>query len=97
MLRFFSFFPNGNSQDLCKVNKKSIFARKTGHPEECIELEMLFPSEYPNDPPFIRVLQPRFALRSGHVTIGGRWSALLFSLCPRSSSYCVSAAFAWTC
>lgn len=24
-----------------------------------------------NDPPFIRVLAPRFALRSGHVTIGG--------------------------
>lgn len=54
------------------MNKKSFFARKTGHQEECIELEMLFPSEYPNDPPFIRVLQPRFALRSGHVTIGGR-------------------------
>ena len=36
-----------------------------------ILLEILFPNEYPNDPPFIRVLKPRFMLRTGHVTIGG--------------------------
>ena len=39
--------------------------------QSCIELEMLFPSEYPQEPPFIRVIQPRFAFHTGHVTIGG--------------------------
>lgn len=59
-------YPPSDSQlhkDLEKVKRKA----KT----DCILLEMLFPSEYPNDPPFIRVLKPRFQMRSGHVTIGG--------------------------
>jgi len=33
--------------------------------------EMTFPKEYPNKPPFIRVLTPRFVHLTGHVTIGG--------------------------
>lgn len=51
-------------KDLKKLSKKK-------KDINCILLEMLFPSEYPNDPPFIRVLKPRFMMRSGHVTIGG--------------------------
>lgn len=36
-----------------------------------IELRISFPSQYPTAPPYVRVLRPRFAFRTGHVTIGG--------------------------
>ena len=34
-------------------------------------LEIKVPETYPFNPPFIRVIRPRFAFRTGHVTIGG--------------------------
>jgi len=34
-------------------------------------LEIKFPSEYPNLPPFVRVVYPKFKFRTGHVTVGG--------------------------
>lgn len=34
-------------------------------------LEVIFPKEYPNMPPFIRVVYPRFHQYTGHITIGG--------------------------
>jgi hypothetical protein len=34
-------------------------------------LEFWFPFDYPNNPPFVRVVRPRFAFRTGHVTVGG--------------------------
>eukprot|EP01027_Heterolobosea_sp_BB2_P012436 GEZU01018029.1.p2 GENE.GEZU01018029.1~~GEZU01018029.1.p2 ORF type:complete len:199 (+),score=39.93 GEZU01018029.1:277-873(+) len=34
-------------------------------------LHMLFPSNYPFEPPFVRVIRPRFGFHTGHVTIGG--------------------------
>jgi ubiquitin-conjugating enzyme E2 Q len=36
-----------------------------------ILLEMRFSKDYPHLPPFVRVVKPRFAFRTGHVTIGG--------------------------
>jgi len=36
-----------------------------------ISLHVIFPPNYPFSPPFLRVLRPRFAFRTGHVTIGG--------------------------
>lgn len=36
-----------------------------------VVLEIDFPDEYPNIPPFVRVVSPRFAYRKGHVTVGG--------------------------
>ena len=36
--------------------------------QDYILLEMNFPSDYPFAPPFIRVVEPRFAFHSGHVT-----------------------------
>lgn len=36
-----------------------------------IDMVMKFPKDYPFNPPFIRVIRPRFAFRTGHVTMGG--------------------------
>jgi len=38
---------------------------------ESITLHVVFPPNYPFAPPFLRVIRPRFAFRTGHVTIGG--------------------------
>ena len=36
-----------------------------------VEMCVTFPPEYPNLPPFVRVVQPRFMFHTGRVTIGG--------------------------
>jgi ubiquitin-conjugating enzyme E2 Q len=36
-----------------------------------VELEMRFSKDYPFQPPFVRVVRPRFVFHTGHVTIGG--------------------------
>ncbi len=36
-----------------------------------VTMKIVFPSEYPLAPPFVRVLRPRFAFMTGHVTSGG--------------------------
>lgn len=36
-----------------------------------VSLSMKFPREYPFRPPFIRIVRPRFAFRTGRVTVGG--------------------------
>ncbi|CAH1780089.1 unnamed protein product, partial [Owenia fusiformis] len=46
------------------------YARKFKR-EASIHLEMKFPASYPMEPPFIRVLRPKFKFLTGHVTIGG--------------------------
>mmetsp|Transcript_16184 Transcript_16184/g.34417 ORF Transcript_16184/g.34417 Transcript_16184/m.34417 type:complete len:372 (+) Transcript_16184:92-1207(+) len=40
-------------------------------PGKRILLRVLFPSQFPTQPPYIRVIRPRFAYRTGHVTLGG--------------------------
>ena len=40
-------------------------------PGKRVTLRIAFPSGYPSSPPYVRVLRPRFAFRTGHVTIGG--------------------------
>lgn len=40
-------------------------------PEHRIVLRASFPSNFPEAPPYIRVIRPRFQFRTGHVTIGG--------------------------
>ncbi|CUE86367.1 ubiquitin conjugating protein, putative [Bodo saltans] len=44
--------------------------RASGGPQSII-LAMKFPTEYPFRPPFIRIVKPRFAFRTGRVTVGG--------------------------
>jgi len=36
-----------------------------------IKLEILFGPSYPFDPPFVRIVRPRFQYRTGHITLGG--------------------------
>ena len=36
-----------------------------------IKLEVTFPEDYPSRPPFVRVITPRFVMRTARVTIGG--------------------------
>ena len=40
-------------------------------PGKRIVLSVAFPSSFPSQPPYMRVIRPRFAFRTGHVTIGG--------------------------
>lgn len=46
-------------QDLIKLNIKAI------------EMEIRFPERYPIEPPFIRIVSPRFEYKTGHITSGG--------------------------
>ena len=36
-----------------------------------VELEFTFNENYPVQPPFVRIISPRFIYRTGHITIGG--------------------------
>jgi hypothetical protein len=52
------------------------FAAATGQPP-AVELEFAFsPEHFPYAAPFVRVVRPMFAFRTGHVTIGGSICAL---------------------
>eukprot|EP01102_Stenamoeba_stenopodia_P001224 TRINITY_DN11059_c0_g1_i3.p1 TRINITY_DN11059_c0_g1~~TRINITY_DN11059_c0_g1_i3.p1 ORF type:complete len:134 (-),score=20.34 TRINITY_DN11059_c0_g1_i3:121-522(-) len=59
-IKFFNFEDSDPlGQDLKKMKKQYIL------------LHAVFPPSYPYDPPFIRVIRPRFQYRTGHVTVGG--------------------------
>jgi len=59
-LKFFNFDPKDPiAQDLYKLKRDHIL------------LHIAFPATYPLNPPFVRVIRPRFQFRTGHVTIGG--------------------------
>jgi len=45
--------------------------RKTCKRPEEIVFESRFDTNYPRTPPFLRVVSPRFAFHTGHITIGG--------------------------
>jgi len=46
------------------------YCTQTGS-EAAIRLEITFGGGYPHVPPFLRVVSPRFAFHTGHVTVGG--------------------------
>ena len=43
-----------------------VYAKKTRR-KPVIELEMKFPKDYPMNPPFVRILRPRFQFLTGTV------------------------------
>ena len=51
-----------------------------------VHLKMIFPSNFPFSPPFVRVLYPRFRQYSGHITIGGSICTEALTLSGWSSS-----------
>lgn len=38
---------------------------------DAVICELTFPPDFPFAPPFLRVIRPRFAFMTGHITIGG--------------------------
>ena len=62
-------------KDLVELEKKMGDKKKA-----MLQYEVIFSDSYPHDPPFIRVVFPRFAFRTGHVTVGG--SICIESLTP---------------
>jgi len=57
-------------QDTPLAAELRMYAERYKQSDE-IQLEMLFSADFPMSPPFVRVLTPRFAFHTGHVTIGG--------------------------
>ena len=53
--------------DIAKDMKK--WEQKTG--KNYIKMIVSFPPDYPMSPPFVRVVEPRFEIHTGRVTIGG--------------------------
>mmetsp|Transcript_119258 Transcript_119258/g.371514 ORF Transcript_119258/g.371514 Transcript_119258/m.371514 type:complete len:163 (+) Transcript_119258:1-489(+) len=47
------------------------FAEKHPSGLAAVVMDVVFPDSYPMDPPFIRVVRPRFQIHTGHITIGG--------------------------
>jgi hypothetical protein len=48
----------------------SQWSQKTEEPPMILS-HIVYPSDYPNSPPFVRIIRPRFQYMTGHVTIGG--------------------------
>jgi len=46
------------------------YSKKLGKKQEIV-FEIFFTKDFPFYPPFIRVVRPRFAFHTGHITIGG--------------------------
>ena len=60
------------------ANQLSQWAQRT-RKDDTIVLAAQFPMTFPDDPPFVRVVRPRFVYRTGHVTIGGSFCTELLT------------------
>merc|ERR1711957_477561 len=56
--------------DVPLFGELAAFAAKYNAPA-AIQMELLFSPAFPMEPPFVRVIRPRFAFHTGHVTVGG--------------------------
>ena len=65
-VKVFGFDKDGDAQEAALAGD---MARLRG--EKAIVLRVVFPSMYPAQPPYLRVIRPRFQFRTGHVTVGG--------------------------
>ncbi|PRW18413.1 tankyrase isoform X2 [Chlorella sorokiniana] len=69
-LEVFQF--DADTRSGCNLNKDLEFLGRTWGPKHAaVELELRFPDNYPDAPFFLRVVRPRMAAYSGHVTAGG--------------------------
>ena len=58
-----------------------------------IKFEIRIPSAYPFEPPFIRIVNPRFIFRTGHITVGGSICMELLTKQRWLPTLCVSGVF----
>lgn len=56
---------------LCQLSTQLKYWGNITQRRPVIVLNIKFPVSYPDDVPFVRIVRPRFAYRTGHVTIGG--------------------------
>eukprot|EP00743_Colponemidia_sp_Colp-15_P008289 GILK01008998.1.p1 GENE.GILK01008998.1~~GILK01008998.1.p1 ORF type:complete len:1014 (-),score=198.21 GILK01008998.1:297-3245(-) len=62
---------NGSGFGDCPLaDDLKVYATRFNQKPEVL-LDVLFPENFPFAPPFIRVVRPRFAFHTGHVTVGG--------------------------
>jgi len=77
----FEVFPDDNNFYKWKVKLfgfpedcelgRDLILHKERYGFDFVELEISFGDSFPWNPPFIRVVKPRFQFRTGHVTVGG--------------------------
>ena len=53
------------------IDCKDLFTDFDKYNINAVEFEILLPESYPFEPPFIRIVSPRFEFLSGHITRGG--------------------------
>lgn len=53
------------------IESKNLFSDFEKYNIDYVDIEVLLPERYPFDPPFIRIVSPRFEFLSGHITRGG--------------------------
>eukprot|EP00005_Dracoamoeba_jomungandri_P003665 CAMPEP_0174253666 /NCGR_PEP_ID=MMETSP0439-20130205/3032_1 /TAXON_ID=0 /ORGANISM="Stereomyxa ramosa, Strain Chinc5" /LENGTH=247 /DNA_ID=CAMNT_0015334815 /DNA_START=254 /DNA_END=994 /DNA_ORIENTATION=- len=51
--------------------KEDMFLYESATGKGHVQMEVVFPKNYPHNPPFMRVVYPRFHQYTGHITIGG--------------------------
>lgn len=56
---------------ISEEDSKTLFAELSANSIYAIRLEVRFPPRYPFDPPFVRIVSPRFKYLTGHITVGG--------------------------
>eukprot|EP00742_Colponemidia_sp_Colp-10_P007439 GILJ01008009.1.p1 GENE.GILJ01008009.1~~GILJ01008009.1.p1 ORF type:complete len:1020 (-),score=161.50 GILJ01008009.1:314-3328(-) len=62
---------NGSGFGDCTLAEDlKVYASRYNQKPEVL-LDVLFPANFPFEPPFVRVVRPRFAFHTGHVTVGG--------------------------
>jgi len=61
------------------------------HVRPTVELELSFGTSFPTTPPFVRVVAPRFAFHTGHVTVGGSICLELLTTSGWRSDYTIEA------
>mmetsp|Transcript_9349 Transcript_9349/g.15556 ORF Transcript_9349/g.15556 Transcript_9349/m.15556 type:complete len:289 (-) Transcript_9349:415-1281(-) len=57
-------------QDSALAEQLAAFAKAHKEPS-AVQMELLFTQNYPVEPPFVRIIKPRFAFHTGHITVGG--------------------------
>lgn len=61
----------GDGSSSMELSREQAADAEEAETKAVVTLELTLPPDYPSRPPFVRVVSPRFAFHTGHVTIGG--------------------------